>query len=79
MIEKHITEISPKTVANLASAYLINDAYHRTISRAAKFLASKGRITWTYCTQWGTGTTLWLGAGGQYELVTREELINYGF
>lgn len=79
MTELHITQISPKTAAQIAPAKLINDTYHQVIHRAARYLASKGLGALEYYTQWGTGTTLWRGAEGRSEMVTREELINHGF
>jgi hypothetical protein len=79
MVEVHITQISLKTASAIAPAKMIDDAYHKMIHRAARYLESKGLGLMEYHTQWGTGTTLWRGAGGRSELITREELIDHGF
>ena len=60
---QHISEIHPKTAANILAATLLDDPYHNVIMVAAGEMVAAGMGYFTYHTQYAGGTTAWTHTG----------------
>lgn len=70
----HINDLGDKSAASIAAVELQRDKWHRRIARAADMLVKQERGHLRYGGQYQDGSTLWLDAAGNGEVIDALEV-----